>query len=201
MIQGHYIEGQDVDLSGVTQTVTPCDDGSYCCGNGTRADACCKEKKGLFVIDGKAVSLDPDTASKTASTSSNRAKPSSSSTASLSLSEPVGAPAVTAQSSPTGLQSSSTSPASSAAKSSDKTGAIVGGIIGGIAVLVLIVGITLILKRRPHVNLGHQSLWTTSKGEKRHGSYEVSGNDGSNELDTAAPLQELDHSRARYEMQ
>lgn len=56
MSQGQYIAGSIFDLASDTTTVTPCENGSYCCGNGTIGDACCREGKGLFVSNGEAVS-------------------------------------------------------------------------------------------------------------------------------------------------
>lgn len=199
VMQGQYIEGQDLDLAGNTHTVTPCDNGSYCCGNGTHSEACCKEGKGLFVVDGKAVRLNPDVVTKTASTSLTKTKPSS--TATPTLSDSLGRPAASAQVSPVGSLSSSTSSASSAAKSSNKTGAIVGGTVGGIAVLILLIGITFFLKRRGFGHRSHQPLGIASKGDKGHEIYEVSESHGNSEMSAGHPLHELGDARTRHEMQ
>lgn len=59
MIQGQYVAGSHMDRAANDMTVTDCENGSYCCGNGTIADTCCQEGKGLFVLDGKAVSEPP----------------------------------------------------------------------------------------------------------------------------------------------
>lgn len=55
IIQGQYVASKSLNLADHHYTVTHCDDGSYCCGNGALADACCDEKKGLFVRNGEAV--------------------------------------------------------------------------------------------------------------------------------------------------
>ncbi|KAG6989931.1 vanadium chloroperoxidase [Physcia stellaris] len=53
-------------------TVTPCGDGSYCCGNGTKAANCCDRNNGLFIDKaGNAVRTDPSAASSHASASSS----------------------------------------------------------------------------------------------------------------------------------
>jgi cobalamin biosynthesis Mg chelatase CobN len=206
LIQGQYTEGLDLDLASHHHTVTPCSDGSYCCGNGTLADACCEEKKGLFVMNGTAGSqkpvLDSDVI-RTTSASTDR-KPSSSATsstaslASLTLSKSLGVAATTAQiSSSEGLSTSI-----STAKSSDKTGVITGGTIGGVAVLVLIIGTILLLRRRNIRDVqDHQSSMITSNKEKSHSLHEVSGDDGSNELDGNMSIPELQNPRSHYEMQ
>ena len=200
-----------MDLSTTTMTVTPCDDGSYCCGNGTQAQACCRENKGLFVVNGKAVHLNADEKSKTASVTSIRSKPSTSailsssspsSRASQTPSRPVGAPIDSTQvSSQEGLTSSTLS-ASTNTKSSNNIGAILGGTIGGVAVVVLVIGIILILKRRRNFGdqVHHGPHFATPTDEKMYGFSEAPANPARTELDSIVPVQELGDSRVRHEM-
>ena len=104
------INNRLVDMAASPIPVTICKDGSYCCGNGTLADACCRMDLGLFVVNGSA-------------TPRNSALSVVFRTASSSQ-----------------ISSSPTSPTASLAKKparETKTGAIVGGTVGGVAVLVL----------------------------------------------------------------
>lgn len=176
------IGDKNVDMAASPIAVTPCKNGSYCGGNGTLADSCCTMDLGLFVVNGSATQRNP----------------------ALSVASP------TASSSK--LPSSPTSPASSSAKKpARETGAIVGGAIGGVAVLVL--G-ALIWKRldRPKLQ-GHEDeisqLRATSSpslisgpqyGENVHGPSEVSGEDGSREMDGADLILELGPSKTLHEM-
>ena len=66
-------------------TVTPCSDGSYCCGNGTDALSCCSQGNGVFMVAGEAQKTNPSRAATestkpletmTNSTASQKADPS-----------------------------------------------------------------------------------------------------------------------------
>lgn len=190
--------------------VTTCKDGSYCCGNGTLADACCSTNLGLFIINGSAVPRN--------------------SAFSMIVSR------TTASSSPTSSQISSTSttPTSSSFLAKQQppparaaeTGAIVGGTIGGVAVLVLGALIWKILDRRKlppgsndkNGNETPQSSSLSSRaafsnpctvsptprnGENIDGSSGVQEGNGGieiGEVDGADATPELDPARTRYEM-
>lgn len=166
-----------VDMAASPVAVTPCKNGSYCCGNGTLADACCAMDLGLFVINGSTTQRNP---------------------------------APTASSSE--IPSSLTSPASSAAKKpARETGAIVGGAIGGVVVLVLGALIWKGLDRRKlqgHEHESPQSRATSSpitisgskNGEDVRGSSEIHGDSGSQEMDGAGLILQLDSSRIWHEL-
>lgn len=60
ILTGQIESGPGVqDLTHNTYAVTICENGSYCCGNGTVADVCCRLKQGFFVANGSAVQQNP----------------------------------------------------------------------------------------------------------------------------------------------
>lgn len=71
------IEGLIGNQADTDYTVTPCRDGSYCCGNGTVADTCCKENRGLFLSDEIAVVREANSSASPISSSSSTSVPSS----------------------------------------------------------------------------------------------------------------------------
>lgn len=140
------------DVATRESPITQCENGSYCCGNGTLGDACCKEGKGLFILSGTAVSVTATSSSTKPNLSPSSTKPnlfpsSAKPTQSLSsqnaLSQtiktfantavPQGSSTFTAPASPPSSSFASASP-------SDQTGVVVGGVIGGVAVLAFFIG-------------------------------------------------------------
>ncbi|KAL8868120.1 MAG: hypothetical protein Q9174_005203 [Haloplaca sp. 1 TL-2023] len=113
-----------VDQADDDQQVTPCSDGSYCCGDGSLGSDCCNEGRGVFIRDGTTQRENPS------ATATNGA---SSATASASM--PTD-PSSDAQSS--GAVPASTSPPATSSESGPNVGAIVGGVIGGLAGLLLV---------------------------------------------------------------
>ena len=148
------IEGLVDNQVNTDYTVTPCNDGSYCCGNGTVADNCCKENRGLYLSGGKALVREASfSASDINSSSPLEATPSSSSSAALSLHQSFGSLTSIASSVSSSLSRSVSSPStlislSAAAKSSNQTGAIVGSAIGAAAAAALITGIVFLVRLR-----------------------------------------------------
>lgn len=171
-----------VDMAASPVPVTICKDGSYCCGNGTVADACCKMDLGLFVVNGSATPRNSalSVASRTASSSQSSSSP--------------------------------TSPTSSLTKTparKTETGTIVGGTVGGVAVLVLGALIWKILDRRKL--LGRDNINKTLRSptcasnpftaSSRDGRSNVQeDNEGSREMDGAGQILELNPERTWYEM-
>lgn len=47
--------GEVKDLSNSGVPVTLCDDGSYCCGDGTMAKTCCESRQGVFLRNGSSI--------------------------------------------------------------------------------------------------------------------------------------------------
>lgn len=157
-------------------TITPCEDGSYCCGNGTFAQPCCDQKEGVFMVNGDAIpyaqSITAFSASPTATTSpSGTSSPSNTSTSavtpsSLSIFPPGTSP-----------------PPGSSAQSAALTSSfrVIAASVFGICALVLLIGALVFILRkflliqplksqiiRPRIlNLPPEML----------------GDDGSNELD------------------
>lgn len=147
------IEGLVSNQANTDYTVTPCSDGSYCCGNGTVADDCCKENRGLILSNGKAMIRDADSSSTDIISSSPLvATQSSSSSADLTLPQSSGSLTSTASfssSSEASVSSSSTSPSPSAAATTPhQTGVIVGSAIGAAAAAALITVIIFLMRIR-----------------------------------------------------
>ena len=111
------------------EKVTPCSDGSYCCGDGAVGYTCCNDGRGVFLKDGTTQATNP---SSTIASSS-----SSPTTAGVSAS-------------PTADADSSLTPATSPPSPNVDGGAIAGIVIGGLAgiVLLLVAFWFLLLKRR-----------------------------------------------------
>lgn len=102
-------------VAGVNSIITACDDGSYCCGFKEDGSNCCSQGKGVWMVDGKETTVNPN-ATASASTS-----PSSTPAALSGNTEPdtvTGAPS-----------------------RKNNTAAILGGVVGGVAGLALIAGL------------------------------------------------------------
>lgn len=184
------INNRPVDMAASPIAVTTCKDGSYCCGNGTLADACCKMDLGLFVVNGSA-------------TPRNSALSVASRTASSSQ-----------------IPSSPTSLASSSAKKPTReteTGAIVGGTIGGVTVLILgaLIWKSLDRQKLPGREKENESPQSPSRassnpftvssrhrnGQNIDGSSDVQEDNGeSREIDGTGLMLELDPARTLYEL-
>ena len=206
--QGQYLlNGPDGDLTAITFPVTPCNDGSFCCGNGTVAGSCCRQGNGLFVVDGEArrknpASFQDSTVSRTASatsSSSSRKSKTTSPASSPTLSTSLDASALTASASR--FLSTTTSEAISEKKPSSKTGAIVGGVIGGVAVLALVAGVVLFLKRHNRRQRQSPAQEAPFQGDKAYQASEAPAYEARREMDAANPLLPMDSSRMRHEMQ
>ena len=180
------VAGNPLSRADSTVTVTPCDDGSYCCGNGTVAQGCCSNGNGYLIdSNGEATQNNPFTSNAASSISSETSKPASSSTpprrtvvASITvtatlektdtISPSASRPAVQT------LLDSSTSKASqpsvvasvtvTAIPKQANSGAIAGGVVGGIGGLALIgVGAFLLWRR------GKSTKSNPSNGESPNG--------------------------------
>lgn len=69
-----------------TLTVTPCGDGSYCCGNGTAATNCCDSDNGLFIDEnGNAVRTNPTSTASRSAVAASSSKTLASVAASLTV--------------------------------------------------------------------------------------------------------------------
>ena len=189
------IEGLVSNQANTDYTITPCPDGSYCCGNGTVADDCCKENRGLPLSGGKALVQDANSASDITSPSPIEATPSSSSSATLTLHQSSGSLTSIASlslSSEASVPSSLTSVSpSAAAATSHQTGAIVGSAIGAAAAAALITVIIFLLRMR---RIKHQQ-------SPSHDIQQVRGIDNFTrssaiypELATSGPTSELEDS-------
>ena len=190
------VAGNPLSRADSTVTITPCDDGSYCCGNGTIAQACCSNGNGYFIdANGEATEDNPFTASSMSSVSSEMSEAASSSvplrssvvasitvTATLektnTISPSTSRPAVQT------LLGSSTSKASqpsivasvtvTAIPKQANTGAIAGGVVGGIVGLALVgVGAFLLWRRGKWTKSG------LSKGKSPNGIESYADTDNS----------------------
>ncbi|KAL8679079.1 MAG: hypothetical protein Q9186_004619 [Xanthomendoza sp. 1 TL-2023] len=130
--------GEDGDgNTGGTVRVTPCQDGSYCCGAGTKANNCCANGNGVWIAkDGQTTNVKP-----TSATSRRSAAASSTLSTSLTTTSTTPPPnAVAASQTATGT----TGPPSAAGtktteKTKNNTGAIAGGVVGGLVAAAIIV--------------------------------------------------------------
>ncbi|KAL9596290.1 MAG: hypothetical protein Q9219_005885 [cf. Caloplaca sp. 3 TL-2023] len=122
------------------EQVTPCFDGSYCCGDGAMGSTCCDQGRGVFIRDGTTQAANP-TLTSTSSTSSSAA-PSLTTTIITSTGIAAGSTRETSSPAAAGPQSSGSN-----------TGAIAGGVVGGIVGLGLILAIAWVIlrkRRRPN---------------------------------------------------
>lgn len=126
-------------------TVTPCNDGSYCCGHGNTAETCCANGNGVFLVNGEAKNVNP-TASSSASKTAKATKAAGTKTAGTSRGP--AAITVTAPASSTSAAVESDSP------KKNHAGAIAGGVVGGIVLLALLAGLGwfLLRRRRTHAS-------------------------------------------------
>lgn len=167
-------EGRESDRSAFDHVITPCGDGSYCCGSGILGSDCCKENRGIFVKNGTSVSRDKSSAA--------------SDIVSLSLTKATLLPSTSAARTPTATGSSS-----SATKTSHQTGVILGAAISGAAVLALMTGfIVLIGMRRNKKKYGEKTL--RDEIDQHHETYGASTNNNSGELAAVGPTPELEDS-------
>lgn len=159
--QGTAINGDLINnLADTYAIVSPCADGSYCCGKRALADQCCEQNKGLFVIDGKPASREAkSSALDIVSSFAIKATPSSSSSTALHISQSFGALPSTAS-----VFSSSTALASpsAAAKPCYQISVIVGAARGGVAAIALMTGIVVLIwiyckQRRARSHGTHQN--------------------------------------------
>ena len=147
------IEGLVSNQADTDYAVTPCGDNRYCCGNGTVADNCCKENRGLFLSAGQALVQEAtSSASDITSSPPLEATPLSSSSAAPTADQSFGfltsivsvSPSLTAS-----VSSSLTSVSPfAAAKTSHQTGTIVGSAIGAAAAAAFITGIIFLIRIR-----------------------------------------------------
>ena len=179
------LEGFEVNMANSDYLVTPCDDGSYCCGNGNLAENCCKEKRGVFLENGMAVSRDSNSIlSGVAASSSIKAIPSSSLSVALTSLQSFNAPTPIASVS-----------SSSAAKPSPETGTIIGAAIGGAAVLALITGIIVFIwmRRMTYKSRGHETPQVTwDKRDQDHGTRGAMETNTHHEMAAIRPVLELE---------
>ncbi|KAL9589492.1 MAG: hypothetical protein Q9203_001710 [Teloschistes exilis] len=121
------------------EQVTPCANGSYCCGDGSLGFNCCNEGRGVFLKDGTTQKANPTATS--ASTAPSHSP--------LPVSTPATAAAGVTTSSTVGTTPSLPAPTPSPQKSKNNAGAIAGGVVGGLAGFSLaFAAIYLILRRR-----------------------------------------------------
>ncbi|KAL8919330.1 MAG: hypothetical protein Q9172_005035 [Xanthocarpia lactea] len=125
--------------------VTPCPDGSYCCGAGTPANNCCVQGNGVFLdVNGYT------TVPQRSSTSSR------SSGASTATSTTITSTAAPTSETVTGPSAVTTNPTE---ESNNNTGPIAGAVVGGLvaAALIILAGIYF-LRRRKGKETGEKEL-------------------------------------------
>lgn len=179
MRKGRYTNTSDTaEMYNMDVTITPCKDGSYCCGNGTFAQPCCDQKEGVFMVNGDAI---PYTQFEIAfSTSAEAYVQSSVSPTLTSLTTPPSS--ITTRPLTTSPPVTSSSPGPSAESASlAPSSRVIAAIVCGTCALLLLVGALAFTLRefRPVQPLKSQ----ISKPRILKLPPEVHGDDGSNELD------------------
>lgn len=132
--------------SGGSVRVTQCDNGSYCCGNGTVADSCCNTGGGLWVgKDGNPTNIRPGSVTTTEQTTV---------TTSATSTVPTASPASqTTASAPGAVVTKTTT------KPTTNTGAIAGGVVAGIIAAALIIAAAIwAMKRRRNRPMNQQPM-------------------------------------------
>lgn len=184
------------DLATTTYPVTPCANGSFCCGNSTIATECCIRQRGYFVVNGSATLFNP------VSFKASSARSSSTSFASSASSSAISSSTISSST----VSPTSVSPALTSAKySAGETAKIVGGTAGGMIVLVMLCGGALMWKRyrrrkiQDHDHKTMQLVVTSDVSEANvHGG--LAERDYS-EMNGANAIQQLEPSRTWYELQ
>ncbi|KAL8991591.1 MAG: hypothetical protein Q9169_007826 [Polycauliona sp. 2 TL-2023] len=116
------------------EQVTPCSDGSYCCGDGPGGASCCNDGRGVFLNNGTTQAARP--ASTPASSATLQSLPASTTTTGASVGSTANA-------------ASPPSPAPSSSGSGISGGAIAGIVIGALAgIASLVVALWFLLFRR-----------------------------------------------------
>ncbi|KAL8668400.1 MAG: hypothetical protein Q9168_006971 [Polycauliona sp. 1 TL-2023] len=157
--------------TGGSVRVTPCTDGSYCCGVGSQANSCCVKGNGAFLAkNGQTTDANP---SSTAS--------SSTATSSSTIPSPAAAAA-------TGTSQTATGPSAAVTKTTEKTtnntGAIAGGVVGGlVAAALIVVAAIWFFRRRKSQEAGEKGPWAPYATGSPPGFYsEVEGANARMEL-------------------
>ena len=186
-----------------TAPVTPCDNGSYCCGNKTQSFKCCNEHLGFYLLDEQIVNHDSidfcaffssETSSTTYVTISFSFMFLFSSKALFSLFISV----------ITSILENSNSTSASLSAPHFKIGIIVGGTIDDVIALglILMIEMCFIRRRRKHLNLQNAIIAETrSSNQKILNKFKVPAFDGSNKLNSTRPLLELGTAQMCQELQ
>lgn len=163
--KGFYRQGENPkNLSNNDITITPCRDGSYCCGNGTMAQECCDDRKGIFLLNGDIVSSNPSAATSTT-------------TAFSSLNLP---------------RATSSSPSSPDKSSSARTIAIIVGTVLGAAHILAMGFAIFLLKKSQHKPSQAVATDSILVSQMVSSTGELYGDDGANELNGRGHEVELD---------
>ena len=218
--KGRYTNTSNTaDMYDMDVTVTSCQDGSYCCGNGTSAQLCCDMNEGVFMLNGDAIPynqfkpafststlayLQPSASpANTLTPPSLTTSPPGASSLSNNLASSIPSPsAITPSSLSTSPPPTSSSPgsspqsASSAPSLSPSSRIIVTSVFGSCVVLLLIGTLVFILRKLcPKQPQKLQISWPRVLNLPP----EMIGDDGTNELDGNREF-ELDSQRNYPEM-
>lgn len=196
-----------LNLTGTTYRITTCGNGSYCCGNGTYADDCCKLKHGFFLVNGSATQANPISLQDPLTSSIFSSIASFTLLTSLSISAPT--------KSSSEIPSSSTSSfiMFSPPKAAPQLGVMVGAAVGGAGGVVVLILCALLWKRHRRTKSNHRNemlqpraISSSSKPFARHRESELRlsephGHNRSGEMDGAGLTLELDPSTTWHQMQ
>lgn len=190
MRKGRYTNTSDTaDMHTMDVTITPCKDGSYCCGNGTFAQPCCDQKEGVFMVNGDAIPYTQypqylqSSVSPTLTAFSTSAEAYVQSSVSPNLPSLITPPSSkTTRSLKTSPPVTSSSPGPSAESASlAPSSRVIAAIVSGTCALLLLVGALVFTLRKFRPVRTRKSQ--ISKPRMLNLPPEVYGDDGSKELD------------------
>lgn len=167
-------------------TITPCEDGSYCCGNGTFAQPCCDQKEGVFMVNGDAIpyaQFNPAPSTSTEANLQSSASPTlTTSLSGTSLPSNTSTSAVT-PSSLSNFPPGTSPPPGSSAQSAALTSSfrVIAASVCGICASVLLIGALVFILRKFLLIQPLKSQITRPRILNL--PPEMLGDDGSNELD------------------
>ncbi|KAL9601998.1 MAG: hypothetical protein Q9219_002106 [cf. Caloplaca sp. 3 TL-2023] len=173
-------QGKDGDgNTGGSVKVTPCQDGSYCCGVGSFADTCCSKGAGVFIAkNGQTTNINPSATvsqSSAAASSASSATRKTTATTATPLTTPSRAAAAADTASQVGSAPSAAVTKTVTKESSNNTGAIAGGVVAGVlGAAIIIAAVIWAVRRRRNRPMDEKHGWTSQKPPALYGEMEGS---------------------------
>lgn len=174
--------------TGGSVRVTPCPDGSYCCGVGSFANNCCSTGAGIWIAkDGQTTSVKPSAAASRSSaaaslshTPTKKTVAPATTTSTTSTKAPAAGPASQTASGPPAVVTQTVTK-----NSSSDTGAIAGGVVAGVVAAGIIIGAVIwALRRRWNRSMDQKHMGAPFAPKKLPLYGEMEGSDARQELPT-----------------